>query len=152
MTLPARAWSLTTATSCLLLALTAHAQAPSPAGLWTSVDDATQEPKALIRITSVNGQLQGSIEKLILKPGDDPAPACVKCEGALRNAPIVGLQILGGFREEDGSYVGGTILDPENGKTYRSRMTLTSEGNALEVRGYIGVPAFGRTQTWTRAR
>lgn len=150
--MPTRALSLTTATTCLLLTLAAHAQAPSPAGLWTSVDDATNEPKALIRIVSANGQLQGSIEKLILKPGDEPAPTCARCEGTLHNAPIIGLRILNGFREEDGTYVGGTILDPENGKTYRSRMTLSSDGTALEVRGYIGLPAFGRTQTWTRVK
>lgn len=152
MPLSPRAGSLTIATTCFLLTWPAHAQVPSPVGLWTTVDETTKEPKALIRIVSVNGQLQGSIDKLILKSGDDPAPRCAKCEGTLHNAPIVGLKILDGFRDEDGAYVGGTILDPENGKTYRSRMTLTGDGTALEVRGYIGVPAFGRTQTWTRVK
>jgi uncharacterized protein (DUF2147 family) len=141
-----------TTTIGLALTVAAHAQSPSPVGLWTSIDDVTKAPKAVIHIALVDGQLQGTIERLILKPGDDRAPTCIKCDGSLRNAPIVGLQILSGFRLEDSSYVDGTILDPATGKTYRSRMTLTHDGAALEVRGYIGVPAFGRTQTWTRVK
>ena len=44
---------------------------------------------------------------------------------------------------------GGTIYDPEEGKTYKCVMKLADE-NTLNVRGYIGVPAFGRTVTWLR--
>ncbi|NYE22149.1 hypothetical protein [Pigmentiphaga litoralis] len=69
MPLSPRAVSLTIATTCFLLTWPAHAQVPSPIGLWTTVDETTKEPKALIRIVSVNGQLQGSIDKLILKSG-----------------------------------------------------------------------------------
>ena len=47
-------------------------------------------------------------------------------------------------------YVGGQILDPDNGKVYRSKVRLTDNGKTLGVRGYIGVPMLGRSQTWVR--
>jgi uncharacterized protein (DUF2147 family) len=45
----------------------------------------------------------------------------------------------------------GSILDPNNGKTYKVRLTPKDGGKALDVRGYIGMPMLGRTQTWQRA-
>lgn len=68
-----------------------------------------------------------------------------------RNNPIIGLEVLKNFTYEDGKFVDGTIYDPENGKTYKCKMTLTDDNN-LDVRGYIGVPALGRTEKWTRTK
>jgi len=48
------------------------------------------------------------------------------------------------------SYEGGSILDPKNGKTYKLKGELA--GNKLNLRGYIGVSALGRNQTWIRAQ
>jgi uncharacterized protein (DUF2147 family) len=47
-------------------------------------------------------------------------------------------------------FEGGDILDPNNGKVYRVKLTLTEGGTKLDVRGYIGAPILGRTQTWSR--
>ena len=58
--------------------------------------------------------------------------------------------ILGGLSKEGDEYVGGQILDPGNGKVYRSRVRLTNNGKRLSVRGYIGVPMLGRSRTWVR--
>jgi len=44
----------------------------------------------------------------------------------------------------------GSILDPAKGKTYRAKARLVEGGDKLEVRGYIGIEALGRTQTWIR--
>jgi hypothetical protein len=46
-------------------------------------------------------------------------------------------------------WVDGRIYDPDNGKTYKCKMTL-KEGGILHVRGYIGISALGRTTIWTR--
>lgn len=71
-------------------------------------------------------------------------------DASLRERPIVGLRILSGFTYDgDGRWSGGTIYDPANGKTYKSRLTLAGAGT-LDVRGYVGVPLFGRTTTWKR--
>lgn len=134
----------------LLAAPLAHADDTSPVGLWQTIDDATNKPTALIRITEQNGQLQGRIEKLILAPGANPNPSCVACTGALKDQPVLGLTILSGLKKDGASYSGGDILDPNNGKTYKSKLTLLDGGNKLEVRGYIGTPLLGRSQTWVR--
>jgi uncharacterized protein (DUF2147 family) len=71
---------------------------------------------------------------------------------ALRNRPVVGLQILGGLVASDqrpASWTGGTIYDPVSGNTYRCRLEL-DDHDRLRLRGYVGIPLVGRTTTWTR--
>jgi uncharacterized protein (DUF2147 family) len=128
----------------------AWAEGPSPTGLWKNLDDVSGKPRALIRITESNGTLQGRIEKVFAAPNEDPDPKCDKCEGTNKHAPVVGLVILSGLIKVGDEYVGGQILDPDNGKVYRSKVRLNDNGKTLSVRGYIGVPMLGRSQTWTR--
>ena len=72
-------------------------------------------------------------------------------EQSKRSEPIIGLQILKNFEYDgEGKYSRGSIYDPENGKTYKCKMTLVDK-DKLDVRGYIGFPALGRTENWTRA-
>lgn len=128
----------------------AQSQEPSPVGLWKNIDDITGKPKALIRISEYKGELHGQIEKLFLDPGDDPNPRCVKCSGVHKGQPIIGMVFMSGLRRKGEEYTGGEILDPDDGKVYRSKMTLVDNGKKLNVRGYIGVPMFGRSQVWLR--
>lgn len=68
----------------------------------------------------------------------------------LRNRPIVGLQIMDGFTfHGKNRWVGGTVYDPKNGKTYSGKMTLDSP-DKLHLRGFMFFSLFGRTTTWTR--
>lgn len=138
------------AAATVLTTLPVWADDGSPTGLWKSVDDASGKPRALIRITESNGALLGRIEKVFPAPSDDPNPKCAKCEGANKNAPVIGLVILSGLTKQGEEYVDGQILDPDNGKVYRSKARLTDNGKKLDVRGYIGVPMLGRSQTWLR--
>ncbi|MEM6796097.1 MAG: DUF2147 domain-containing protein [Acidobacteriota bacterium] len=69
---------------------------------------------------------------------------------ALRSRRLTGLTILEGFgRVSNERWTGGTIYDPNNGKTYRCNLELEDE-STLKVRGYLGVSLFGRTERWTR--
>jgi uncharacterized protein (DUF2147 family) len=72
-------------------------------------------------------------------------------EASKHNRPIIGLNMLKGF-EPDGNneWENGEIYDPKNGKTYSCNMEL--KGEVLEVRGYIGISLFGRTEKWTRVK
>ena len=133
----------------LLMMVDATAQT-SPVGLWKSMDDTTAKPAALIRITDNHGQLVGKIEKLFELPDDNRNPRCTECTDARKNQPIIGMTIIDGMHVDGNGYGGGNILDPDNGKVYKSRMTLTDNGKKLQVRGYIGVPLLGRTQIWVR--
>ena len=133
-----------------LAPLAALADGATPVGLWKSVDDESGKVKALIRITEAGGELRGKIERVFKPDGSEDQPLCDHCEGALKGQPVVGMTILSGMKPEDGDYAGGQILDPGNGKTYRSKMSLTDGGKKLKVRGYIGTPLLGRTQIWMR--
>jgi uncharacterized protein (DUF2147 family) len=48
----------------------------------------------------------------------------------------------------DGKYSGGTVFDPESGKTYKSKMSLTDGG--LDVEGCIAFICQG--ETWSRVK
>ncbi|HSY27358.1 MAG TPA: DUF2147 domain-containing protein, partial [Burkholderiaceae bacterium] len=108
----------------LLAAASAFAQQASPVGLWKNIDDESGKPKALIRITESNGELRGKIEKLFKSPGEDQNPKCIKCEGALKDQPVIGMTILTGMKRDGDEYNGGEILDPNNGKVYSSKLTV----------------------------
>jgi uncharacterized protein (DUF2147 family) len=122
----------------------------SPAGLWKTIDEISGRPKGLVRISEVNGQFEGKVERAFVKPGDDPAPRCEKCDGARHNQPVLGLKILWGLAKNGDEYQGGEILDPESGKVYRVKMKLFDDGKKLEVRGFIGISLLGRSQIWLR--
>ncbi len=67
----------------------------------------------------------------------------------LRSRNLVGIEFIQGFAfdGEDDS-VGGTLHAPDSGSTFKGRMWL--EGEVLEMRGYVGVPLFGRTMSCRR--
>ncbi len=136
-----------------MLALSAQAQM-SPLGLWRSIDDETNQPKAEIRITqNAVGGLSGVVERSLLTI-PSPEPNCNLCTDDRKGKPKIGLEIIRGGQQSDGKAVweGGKILDPENGKNYSLRLTPIEGGKKLEVRGYIGAPLLGRTQTWIRVQ
>lgn len=68
----------------------------------------------------------------------------------LHSRPIVGMQIMHEFVfEGNNRWDSGKVYDPESGKTYKGKLTLVNS-NRLELRGYVGVSMFGRTEIWTR--
>ena len=127
----------------LLFAATARAQLPL--GTWETGD-------SHLEIYECGGLLCGRIVALD-EPFDEDGKE--KTDGnnpdpALRSRPIVGMDLIAGFfRESDRKWAGGTIYNPRDGKTYKSTMTVRNDG-ALEVRGYVGIPLFGKTVVWTR--
>lgn len=84
-----------------------------------------------------SGKTCGKITSAFNKQGADP------------KYPNLGKQIISDMTStDDKSYSGGTVWDPENGKTYKSKMTL--QGNKLDVEGCIGPICTG--QHWTRVK
>lgn len=68
----------------------------------------------------------------------------------LQNRELVGLTILNNFIFKGNAvWADGTIYDPQDGKTYSCKLTLKSV-KKLDVRGFVGVSWFGRTETWTK--
>ena len=69
---------------------------------------------------------------------------------ALRNRPIIGLQVIKGFTPTGINRWGsGTCYNPETGKSYKCTMKLASP-NRLKLRGYIGISLIGRSFDLTR--
>jgi uncharacterized protein (DUF2147 family) len=128
----------------------ASAQNVSPVGLWKTIDDNTGKPKSLVRIAYVGGELHGTVEKLFREPSEDLNPKCDKCTDERKDKPVIGMTIITGMKADGDHFAGGQILDPNNGKIYKSKMELEDKGKKLKVRGYIGVPILGRTQVWVR--
>ncbi len=138
------------ALAALLSMPAAWADDASPVGLWKNIDDVSGKPKALIRISENKGELEGRIEQLFRPAGEEQNPKCVKCEGVLKDQPIVGMVFMSGLKKSGDEYSGGEILDPDNGKVYKSKLTLVDGGKKVKVRGYIGIPMLGRSQVWVR--
>ncbi|KQQ84296.1 hypothetical protein ASF73_14515 [Xanthomonas sp. Leaf131] len=125
--------------------------ADSPVGRWKTIDDETGKPKSVVQIEQTgNGTLTGKVVD-ILQSDKGPNPICDKCDGERKGKPIKGMTILWGLKP-DGTAVwsGGSVLDPAKGKTYKAKVTLTDGGKKLQMRGYVGIEALGRTQTWVR--
>jgi uncharacterized protein (DUF2147 family) len=68
----------------------------------------------------------------------------------LRERPILGMQLLYGFMYDgDNVWNSGRVYDPESGDEYRGKLKLV-DGDTMELRGYVMIPLFGRTETWKR--
>lgn len=134
----------------LLLPCVAFAQQASPIGQWRTIDDHSGKPRSIVEVhANADGTLSARIVRLI-DQSKGPNPACDACRGALHGKPVVGMTIAWGLRRDGGSWSGGRILDPDNGKEYSVKFTPGKDGRTLEVRGYIGMPMLGRTQVWQR--
>jgi uncharacterized protein (DUF2147 family) len=117
-------------------------------GKWKSVDDNSGQPRSIVEISETGGKIYGKVIRLFPQPNEDPDPVCDKCDPSdpRFNKKVIGMEIIRGLTKNGQEYSGGDILDPENGKVYRSKLWL--EGKDLKVRGYWG--PFYRTQTWLR--
>lgn len=133
-----------------MVSILANAADPLNGTVWKTIDDKTKQPKALVKfVEQKDGSLNASVQS-ILTPGEENS--CTKCEGAYKDKPLKGVTIVKGLKNTGGSsYAGGTILDPKSNKTYKLKGSISADGKKLELRGYIGVAALGRNQTWVRA-
>ena len=122
------------------------ARAASINGDWL-----TPNGVAKVRVAPCVSGLCGTI--IALKAPSDPTGHPQKdgrnADPALRNRPVVGLEILRGFKAAgEGRWADGTIYDPDDGKTYRSKITLKPDGG-LKVEGCVAFICVA--QDWVRA-
>ncbi len=120
----------------------------SPVGRWKTFDDRSGAVHGLVELTEAKGELQGRILKSF--DPQKPNPTCDLCEGERKGKPVLGMVFLWGLAPKDGEWSGGHILDPDNGKVYKARLSLQDGGRKLKVRGFIGISLLGRTQVWAR--
>jgi len=112
----------------------------------------TEDQKALVEIYNEAGVYNGRIVWLKESTNEDGTQKMDRNnpDPALQQRPLIGLNLVAGFSHQGGErWSGGSIYDPDNGKTYSCKMTLTND--TLKVRGFVGVSLFGRTTVWQRA-
>ncbi len=120
----------------------------SPAGLCRTIDDKTGKPQSIVRIAEKDGVYSGFADTILNLEKRDGV--CEECDGERKDQPIQGMTILWDLEKSGNKWTNGEILDPNNGKIYSAYLKLKNEGQALEVRGFIGISLLGRSQTWQR--
>lgn len=132
----------------LTISFTANSQ--SIFGKWKTVDDESGNEKSIVEIyKGSDGKAYAKILELLEE--DKQGSVCDNCEGAKKDQPIEGMEIIDGLSKDDDEWSDGKILDPKTGKIYKCLIEL-EENNKLKVRGYIGFSLIGRTQYWYRAK
>ena len=116
-------------------------------GVWKNGEGA-----GMVQIYKKGDKYFGKIVwlKVVNDPDGTPRKDLNNPEEKLRTRPIKGLENLTDFAfKGDNKWEDGSIYDPKTGNNYSSTMKLVDE-NTLEVRGFIGVSLFGRTDVWKR--
>ena len=117
-------------------------------GKWKTIDDRTGKPKGLIEIYEKDGLMYGKILEVLEEGREDVL--CVKCDGKMKDQPVVGMHIIKkGEKNEDDEWKGKYLFDPEQAMTFRFKIWLNPDNSdELKVRGYLAF--IYRTQTWVR--
>jgi uncharacterized protein (DUF2147 family) len=116
-------------------------QPADPTGRWI-----TAQHNAVIQIFPCGGNMCGDIVGLLPAGGGMPTD--------WQGRPQCGMTIIktAPATDADGTPVWqGTVLDPRNGSVYQAKIKL-DQSRHLELHGYVGLPIFGETQTWTPYR
>jgi uncharacterized protein (DUF2147 family) len=111
----------------------------TPDGLWM-----TANHDAIIQIAPCGSGLCGYIVGMFLGP-QDPTPKDWAGTSQCR------LNIIQAAPQTDSSgwpYWTGSIVNPRDGTAYHAIIRLNAQ-NQLLLRGYVVLPIFGETQTWT---
>lgn len=130
-----------------LLAAAQAADPHSPVGQWRTIDDQSGKPKSIVQITDDNGVLTGKIVELLEGATEK---TCSKCEGDLKDKPLVGMKILWDLKKEGDEWTGGKIFNPADGGAYTSKAKLSDNGKTLEVTGKWMF--FSKKQKWQRVK
>ena len=148
---PQKKTSHPSASSSPILTAIHSDQQPTAAGFWAQVGD-DGKVGGWFFFEKHDGLYEGRLVKMFKQQGDTHhySDVCDKCEGAEKNAPMLGLTIIKGMHRDGNKYDDGSILDPRDGTVYHAQMEVSSDGQKLDVRGYLGIPLLGQTQTWQR--
>ncbi|MBR6332790.1 MAG: DUF2147 domain-containing protein [Bacteroidales bacterium] len=122
-------------------------------GTYYISDDSSDEDCKIKIYKTSSGTYEGRIfwvKNPLFKDGT-PKRDIMNPNPAKRNTPGDKIQLLFHFKYDakQNKWVDGEIYDPIHGKYYKSKMWFENE-KKLRVRGYIGVPALGRTMVWDK--
>jgi len=116
------------------------ADGPSPTGRWV-----TPTHDAVIQISQCGQALCGKIVGMALPPG---APVPKDWQGQSQCGLTI-IQVAPAGNGKGNASWSGSVTDPRDGSLYHAQIRLDASKNLL-LRGYLGIPLFGQTQTWTK--
>ena len=139
-------------TALVFSSLSSLAFAQDITGTWKNIDDKTGSSKAILEIRQeANGTFTAKVIKVTPRPGYTPKETCINCPAPYTNKPILGMDVLTGLKYVEGlNFSGGKIIDPLSGNIYSMKAKLSPNGKRLNLRGYVGISALGRSQTWIK--
>ena len=139
-------------TAVVFSSLSSLAFAQDITGTWKNIDDKTGSSKAILEIRQeANGTFTAKVVKVTPRPGYTPKETCINCPAPYTNKPILGMDVLTGLKYVEGlNFSGGKIIDPLSGNIYSLKAKLSPNGKRLNLRGYVGISALGRSQTWIK--
>ena len=139
-------------TAVVFSSLSSLAFAQDITGTWKNIDDKTGSSKAILEIRQeANGTYTAKVVKITPRPGYTPKETCINCPAPYTNKPILGMDVLTGLKYVEGlNFSGGKIIDPLSGNIYSMKAKLSANGKRLNLRGYVGISALGRSQTWIK--
>jgi uncharacterized protein (DUF2147 family) len=117
-------------------------------GLWKVVDDADGIEKSIVEIYEQDNQYHGRIVKLLEA---SRRTHCDKCYGDLKGKPLTGMVIMYDLEKTYNGGKNGKVIDPSSGKIFSCSIELESQ-DKLKLRGYLGMPAMGKTSYWNRLK
>lgn len=131
----------------LLLCFPSLMQSQEVIGKWKIIKEETGEARSIVKIYEEDGEVYGQVIRILNEAKRDKL--CTKCKGEDKNKKIEGLILMKHFHKDGEEYVDGTIMNPDDGKIYKSKMWLDEDNpDLLNVRGYVGI--FYKTVQWQR--
>jgi uncharacterized protein (DUF2147 family) len=132
-------------------------------GYWLSVDEKTGKVTAGWHIYQEGGKLFGKILSMADSPSEALAEPCKESyagfpvAGKVNQMRVIGTPwIFGLSSSKPGEWSGGNIVNAEDGKMYKCKITYRAAdgkkymNDVLEMRGEIGL-GIGRSQFWQKS-
>ena len=114
------------------VAFPARAAELTAAGLWQKIENG--KPEVYVLMFDHNGIFEGVMAKTFPDSPEEAArEVCTKCTDDRKNAPWLGISFIRDMKHDGLHYEEGNVLDPRDGKVYHAKMTLSADGQTLEI-------------------